>query len=146
MVALLPLNVLPEMVAVFWLKTPPPSCAELPGKVLVVTDSVPLLSIAPPEPPVVAGEELPVNVLPGTDPVPRLYMRPPPPRPQWWDRPLLSVSELSVSVPPGDTSKIRKAAVAGAVDRVMVAPLPRTVTLPVMTAGRCPGRSCCSPR
>jgi hypothetical protein len=36
-------------------------------------------------------------------------------------------------VPPGDTSKIRKAAVPGAVDRVMVAPLPRTVTLPVMT-------------
>src|ERR1039457_6155524 len=70
--AVLLTNVLSPMVAVFWLKTPPPSCAELPVKVLVVTDSVPLLSIAPPEVPVVAGEELPVNVLPATDSVPWL--------------------------------------------------------------------------
>ena len=38
----------------------------------VVTVSVPLLLIAPPEVPVVAGEELPVKVDPLTDSVPWL--------------------------------------------------------------------------
>ena len=55
-----------------WLKTPPPSWAVLPVNVDVVTVSVPLLLIAPPEVPVVAGEELPVKVDPLTDSVPWL--------------------------------------------------------------------------
>ena len=60
------------MVADDWLKTPPPSWAEFPLNVLVSTLSVPLLSMAPPEVPVVAGDELLVKVPAVTDKAPWL--------------------------------------------------------------------------
>src|SRR5690348_5976960 len=43
------------------------------------------------------------------------------------------VSESNVSVPEPATSKMRNVGVPLAVERVMVAPLPATVTLPVIT-------------
>ena len=94
--------------------------------------SVPLLSMAPPEVPVVAGDELLVNVLAVTAKVPWLKMAPPP----CWPllaRPLLSVSEFKVRLPPLATSKMRKAVTPVALDRVMVDPEPWMVTFPVIT-------------
>src|ERR1017187_931212 len=120
------------MVAVFWLKTPPPSCAELPVKVLVVSVSTPLLLIAPPDVPLSAGDESLLNVLPVTERVPWLKIAPPPSTPLL-ARPWLSVSDVSVRWPAEATSKMRKLAVPDTVDRAIVAPLPATVTLPVMT-------------
>src|ERR1700730_3364969 len=124
MVAVLLLNVLLVMVAVFWLKIPPPSWAVLPVNVLVVTVSVPLLLIAPPEVPCAFGEELPENVEPETLRVPWLQMAPPP-----WARPLVIVTLLSVRFPAEDTSSRWKAPEA---DRVIVAPLPWMVILVLM--------------
>ncbi len=134
MVPVLPVNVLLVTVAVavrLWLKMPPPSCPEFPLNVLKVTVSGPLLLIAPPEVPVVAGAEFPVNLPDVTDRAPRLKMAPPPSVPLS-ARPFRNVSERSVRRPAEATSNMRKAAVA-VPERAMVAPLPWTVTLPVMT-------------
>ena len=98
----------------------------------VVTVSVPLLSIAPPEVPVVAGEELPLNVDPETDRMPWLKIAPPPCTPLL-ARPLASVSALIVRLPAEATSKIRNAAVPAALDLLIVSLLPTILTLPVMT-------------
>src|SRR5215469_4162422 len=132
MVAVLPVKVSLVIVAVFWLKTPPPSCAVLPVNVLVDRFSVPLLLMAPPDVPLVAGAELPVNVLPVTVSVPWLKMPPPP----CWPllaRPLLIVTEFSVRLLADATSKMRNVGVPDAVERAMPAPLPWIVTFPVMT-------------
>ena len=96
------------------------------------TVSGPLLLIAPPEVPVAAGEELPLNVARVTVSEPRLKIAPPPLTPSS-ARPLLSVTEFSVRLPPDATSKIRNAAVPAAADLVMVAPLPWMLTCPAMT-------------
>jgi hypothetical protein len=125
-------NVLVLINAEFWLKIPPPSCAEFPENVLVETVKLPLLSIAPPDVPLVAGDEFPVKVLAVTESLPWLKI-PPPPWTPLLARPLLTVNELSVKVPLEATSSKRKAGVPAAVERAMVAPLPVMVTLPVMT-------------
>ena len=51
---------------------------------------------------------------------------------------MLSTTELSVSLPPDATSKIRNAGVPVAVERSMVAPLPAMVTFPVITGSPVP--------
>ena len=53
-------------------------------------------------------------------------------------RPLLKVNESSVSLPDVATSKRRKVGVPAAVDRVIVAPLPAMVTVPVITGNPVP--------
>ena len=140
MVAVLLVKVSLVIVAVFWLKTPPPSCAELPVNVLVDRFSVPLLLMPPPDVPVDDGAELPVNVLPVMVSVPWLKMPPPP----CWPllaRPLLIVTEFSVRLPADATSKMRNAGVPAALDRAMVAPLPWIVTFPVITGRPTPPAS-----
>src|SRR5438270_10805248 len=130
MVALLPVNVSLVIVAVFWLKTPPPSCAELPVNVLVDRFSVPLLLTPPPDVPLDEGAELPVKVLPEMVSVPWLKMPPPP----CWPllaRPLLTVTEVSVRLPEDATSKIRNTGVPEAVDRAMEVQLHWMVTFVV---------------
>src|SRR5580693_3775234 len=132
MVAVLLVKASLVIVAVFWLKTPPPSCAELPLNVLVDRFSVPLLLMPPPDVPLDDGAELPVNALPVMVSVPWLKMPPPP----CWPllaRPLLIVTEFSVRLPEDATSKMRNVGVPVAVDRAMVAPLPWIVTRPVIT-------------
>ena len=122
------------MVAVFWLKIPPPSWAVLPVNVLVVTVSVPLLLIAPPEVPLVAGELLPENVEPEMLSVPWLSMAPPPLTPSLAS-PLVIVRLLSVRFPAEATSSRWKATEP---DRVIVAPLPWMVILALMTGSPTP--------
>src|ERR1700722_2641346 len=140
MVAVLLVKVLLVTVAVFWLKTAPPSCAVLPLNVLVDRLSVPLLSIPPPDVPLDDGEELPVNVLPLTVSAPWLNMPPPP----CWPllaRPLRIVTEFNVRLPADATSKMRNVGVPDALDRAMVAPLPWMVTFPVITGRPTPPES-----
>ena len=129
MVAVLLAKVSLVTVAVFWLKTPPPSCAELPVNVLVDRFSVPLLLMPPLDVPVDDGAELPVNVLPVTVSVPWLIM-PPPPCVALLARPFLIVTEFSVRLPADATSKMRNVGVPVALDRAMVAPLPWTAPSP----------------
>ncbi len=128
------LNVLLVMVAVFWLKIPPPSWAVLLVNVLLDTVRVPLLLIAPPEVPLADGEELPENVEPEMLSVPWLSMAPPPLTPSL-ARPLVILTLLSVRFPAEDTSIRRKATEP---DRVMVAPLPAMVMFFVMTGSPVP--------
>src|SRR5947209_4278782 len=140
MVAVLPANVSLVIVAVLWLKTPPPSCAEFPVKVLPDRFSVPLLLMPPPDVPDDDGAELPVNVLPEIVRVPWLNTPPPP----CWPllaRPLLMVSEFSVRLPADATSKMRNVGVPAAVDLAIVAPLPWIVTFPVITGRPTPPAS-----
>src|SRR6266567_1273078 len=87
---------------------PPPSCARLLVKKLVVTVSWPLLLMAPP-----------------------------PERPSF-AMPLVRLSESRVSLPDDATSNIRKDGVPAAVDLVIVAPLPTTVTFRVITGSPVP--------
>jgi len=115
----------------------PPCSAMLPLKVLLVTVRTPLswLSMAPP--PVEAWELLFRKVTPVTVNKLRLMIAAPP----WLGvpdaagvEPLLSVTLLMSKLPLSSTMKNRKSGVPPAVDRVIVAPLPTIVTLPVMSA------------
>lgn len=127
MVAKLLTNVLLEITAEWSENTPPPSCAALLENWLSTTLNVPLLFMPPPEVPDFAGDELCENVTRATVRLPWLYMAPPPLIPSL-AMPLVSVRSLRTRAAVVATSKMRKAAVLGAVDRSIVAPLPIIVT------------------
>src|SRR5712692_6547912 len=92
----------------------------------------------PPDTPFGDGDELPVNPLPLIESVPWLYMPAPPVDPVLLRRPLVTVNESSDRLPELATSKIRKVGVPAAADRMIVAPLPATVTVPVITGSPVP--------
>ena len=99
----------------------------------VSTVARPSFWIAPPDVPDGEGDELFEKVKALTDRVPWLSMAPPPCESLLASAPLLSARLLMVSVPDLATSKKRKVGVPLEVERVMVAPLPMTDTLPVIT-------------
>ena len=134
------MNVLLVIMAVAWLKIAPPSWPVLPVNVLVDTFSVPLLLMPPPDVPLDAEgiAELPVNVLPEMVSVPCAEDAPAALLAVVRQAVAEAVSDDSVRLPEDDTSKMRNTGVPDAVDRMIVAPLPWTVTSALMTGRPAP--------